>query len=97
MFLVHFNTLQSVFSKANAPAKWPGVMSGDARDYLAPGGSSTITTEVFVETGVMGHSFISFIARVLPPSDLTFRNSLFHITDFYDYDVMLDKNFCTHH
>jgi len=35
MFLVHFNTLQIVFSKANTPAKWPGVMSRNARDYLA--------------------------------------------------------------
>jgi len=34
MFLVHFKARQIVFSKANALAKWPGVMSRNARDYL---------------------------------------------------------------
>jgi len=33
----------------------------------------------------MEHSFISFIARVLPTSDRPFRTSLFYITDFYDF------------
>jgi len=49
MFLVHFKTLPIVFSKANALAEWPGVMSRNARDYLAQVRSPTITTEVFPE------------------------------------------------
>jgi len=49
MILVHFSTLQIVFSNANATAKWPDVMSRNARDYLAQGGSPTIAIEVFPE------------------------------------------------
>jgi len=32
---------QIVFSKANAPATWPGLMSRNARVYLAQAGSPT--------------------------------------------------------
>ena len=49
MFLVHFKTRQIAFSKANVLTKWPGVMSRNASDSFAQGGSSTITTEVFPE------------------------------------------------
>ena len=85
MFLVHFNTLQVIFSKANAPAKWPGVMSRNARDYLAQGGSLTITTEIFPENESNGTQLHKFTARALPTSEVVgcpFRTSFFHITDF---------------
>jgi len=52
--------LQIVFSKANAPAKWPGVVSRNARDYLARGGSPTITTEVFPENESDGAQLCNF-------------------------------------
>ena len=49
MVLVPFNTLQIVFSKANTPAIWPGVMSRNTSDYIAEGGPPTIIAEVFPE------------------------------------------------
>ena len=60
MFLVHSNTLQIVFSKANAPAKWPSAMSQNARDYLAKRWLSTITTEVFPENESDGAQLYKF-------------------------------------
>jgi len=35
MFLAQFYTLEIAFSKASAPPIWPGVMSRNARGYLA--------------------------------------------------------------
>jgi len=63
MVLVHFNTLQIVFSKTNVPATCLGVMSRNAGDYLVQEGLLSITTEVFPKTKVMGHGFLSFIAK----------------------------------
>jgi len=63
MFLVHFNTLQIVFCKANTPAKWPDIMRRNARDYLAQGGSPTITTEVFPENESDGAQLYNFHSK----------------------------------
>jgi len=70
MVLVHFNTLQIVFSKANAPAIWSSVMIPNATDYLAQAGSPTITTEVFPENASDGAQISKFhCKRVLPTSE----------------------------
>ena len=49
---------------------------------------------------MMGHIFTSFTARVLPASEAvgrSFRILLFHIINFYHYDLMFLKNFGAHH
>jgi len=79
MVLEHFNTLQIVFSKANAPATWPGVMSRNARDYLAQAGSLTTTTEVFPENESDGAQLSKFHCKsVSPTSEAVGRPWLIH-------------------
>ena len=64
MFLAQFYTLEIAFSKASAPPIWPGVMSRNARGYLAQWGSPKITTEVFPENESDGTQLVSFTVEV---------------------------------
>jgi len=64
MFLVHFNILEIAFSKENALAICPSVISRNAGDYLVQGGSPTSTTEVFSENESDGAQLVSFTAGV---------------------------------
>jgi len=49
---------------------------------------------------VFQHLFFRTTPLRIPPAGKSvgglFRTSLFHTTDFYHYDLMLLKNFCTH-
>jgi len=47
-------------SIVTAPVKWPSVMSRNARDSLARGGSPTISTEVFPKNENGGAQLDSF-------------------------------------
>ena len=64
MVRVHFNTLQIVFCKANAPATWRGIMSRNGRDYLAHAGSPIQSQQKFFpKTKMMKLSFLSFTEK----------------------------------
>jgi len=68
MVLVDFSRLQNVFSKANAPATWPGVMIRNVREYLAKAGLPTIITEVFPENESDGTWLSKFHCKGLLPT-----------------------------
>ena len=80
MVLVHFNTLQIVFCKANGSATRPGVMNRNAGDYLAQVGSPSITTEVFPENESYRTQLSKFhCKRVLPTSEAVGRPWLLYL------------------
>ena len=79
MVRVHFNTLQIVFCKANAPATWPGVMSRNGRDFSVQAGAPTTTTGVFPENESDETQLSKFhCKRVLPTSEAVGRLWLLH-------------------
>jgi len=74
MVFVHFNTLQIVFSKANASATRTGVMSPNVRDYLAQTGSPPTTIKVFPENESDGTQLSKFhCKRALPTCEAVGR------------------------
>ena len=88
MVLVHFNTLEIVFCKANAPATWPDVMHRNDKDYLSQAGSPTITTEVFPENECDESQLSKFhCKRVLAASEAVGRLWLLH-------SAWLNRIFC---